>query len=232
MLTIRKAGDRGHGDHGWLDSWHTFSFADYRDPAHNGFRVLRVMNEDRVAPAQGFDTHPHRDMEILSYVLEGALQHRDSLGHEAVMHPGEVQRITAGTGIEHSEFNPSVTKPVHFYQIWLFPDRRGHAPSYDQKAFQPVARKNAWQTIVSPDGRSDSLAIQQNALILLADLDANRDLPYRLAPDRHAWLQVLRGDVIAETIALKTGDGLAISDLSEVRIRAASDAELMLIDLP
>jgi redox-sensitive bicupin YhaK (pirin superfamily) len=234
MITIRPANERGHGNHGWLDSRHTFSFADYRDPAHMGFRVLAVINEDRVAPGQGFGTHGHRDMEIISYVLEGALEHKDSLGHGEVLRPGEVQRITAGTGIRHSEFNPSKTEPVHFYQIWLLPNRPGRNPGYAQQAFAVEGRNGQWQTIISPDGRNGSINIHQDAQILLANLADGQTLEHRFAPGRHGWLQVLRGDVKTRAAWLQAGDGAAISNEETLTLQGsgATTAEVMLFDLP
>jgi redox-sensitive bicupin YhaK (pirin superfamily) len=231
MHTIRKAIDRGHLNHGWLDTYHTFSFGDYYDPAQMGFRALRVMNEDRVAAGQGFGMHPHRDMEIVTLVLSGALAHKDSLGHGETLRPGELQRMTAGRGIRHSEFNPSDSEPVHLYQVWLLPREAGLAPSYEQKAFDPAERAGRWQLVASPDGASGSLTIQQNASILLADVAEGQTLKYALAAGRHAWLQVLRGSVTANGVALETSDGLAVSDESELELQANRDAELMLFDL-
>jgi redox-sensitive bicupin YhaK (pirin superfamily) len=231
MLTIRKAADRGHFDHGWLDTYHTFSFSDYFDPAHMGFRSLRVMNEDRIAPGMGFGTHGHRDMEIVTCVLSGALEHKDSLGHGEVLRPGEFQRMSAGTGIRHSEFNPSPTEPVHLYQIWLLPREPGLPPGYEQKAFDTAGKQNRWQLVASPDGKGGSLVIQQDASISLASLEASKQLTYDLPPLRHAWLQVLRGSVELNGAPLETSDGAAISDESHLSIRAVTAAELMLFDL-
>src|SRR4051794_24931460 len=188
MMEIRRSDERGLADHGWLKSFHTFSFAGYQDPKHMGFGALRVINEDRVAPGQGFGTHGHRDMEIISYVLEGALAHRDSLGHEAVLPPGEFQCMTAGTGIRHSEFNPSQTEPVHFYQIWLLPDRSGHAPRYDQGSFPEEERRGRLRVVASPDSRDGSLSIHQDAEIYLASLDRGDRVTHALRSGRYAWL--------------------------------------------
>jgi redox-sensitive bicupin YhaK (pirin superfamily) len=232
MITVRPAAERGGGDHGWLNTRHTFSFSDYQDEAHMGFRVLRVINEDRVAPGQGFGTHAHRDMEIISYVLEGALEHKDSLGHGAVLRPGEVQRITAGTGVRHSEFNPSESEPVHFYQIWLFPDRQGHKPDYAQKAFPAGGRRGRWQTIISPDGRDGSLSIHQDASILLADLLPGQGLSHTFVAGRHGWLQVLRGEVAVGPTTLRASDGAAISEEAVLALESPGGAEVMLFDLP
>ncbi len=229
MIKVRPASERGGGDHGWLKTRHSFSFADYHDPAHMGFRVLRVINEDHVAPGQGFGTHPHRDMEIVTWVLSGALQHRDSLGHGAVLRPGEAQRITAGTGIQHSEFNPSPDEHVHLYQIWLLPDRRGHAPGYAQKPFPAEGRAGRWQIIASPEGRDGSLTIQQDAVVLVADI-AGPPLAHTFGAGRHGWLQVLRGSVRAGGEALSAGDGLAIS--GEPTLSVEGEGEVMLFDLP
>jgi redox-sensitive bicupin YhaK (pirin superfamily) len=232
MLSIRKSTDRGHLNHGWLDTYHTFSFGDYYDPAHMSFRALRVMNEDRVAPGQGFGMHGHRDMEIVTYVLSGALAHKDSLGHGEALRPGELQRMSAGTGIRHSEFNPSATEPVHLYQIWLVPRAAGLAPSYEQKAFDAAGRDDRWQLVASPDGAADSLMIQQDARIYLTDLAAGHELTKAIDAGRHAWLQVLRGSVEANGLAMETSDGLAVSNEPELKLRATHDAELMLFDLP
>jgi redox-sensitive bicupin YhaK (pirin superfamily) len=231
MIQIRKSQDRGHFDHGWLDTYHTFSFGDYQDPRHMHFRALRVMNEDRVAAGQGFGMHPHRDMEIVTYVLEGALEHRDSMGNGEVLRPGELQRMTAGTGIMHSEFNPTPDEPVHLYQIWLFPERKGLLPGYEQKAFSAEEKQNRWRVVASRDAREGSLTIHQDAELHLAQLDAGRTLDYVLRPGRHAWLQTLRGTVTLNGQTLQTGDGAAISEETTLLVVAAGDAEVLLFDL-
>ena len=231
MITIRRSEERGHADHGWLNSFHTFSFAGYRDPKHMGFRSLRVMNEDRVAAGQGFGTHAHNDMEIVSYVLDGALEHKDSMGNGEVLRPGEFQRITAGTGITHSEFNPSTENPTHFYQIWLHPERKGLEPSYEQKAFDPAERKKQLQLVASRDAAKGSLQIQQDDNIYLDDLESSEELTFEIPSGRHVWLQVLRGTVDVAGHKLGTSDAAAISDKTALVIKASSDAELMLFDL-
>jgi len=231
MFRIRKARGRGQFDHGWLRTAHTFSFADYFDPEQMGFRSLRVMNEDHVAPGQGFGTHPHRDMEIVTCVLEGELEHRDSLGNGAVLRPGEFQRMTAGSGIRHSEFNPSTTTPVHLYQIWLTPRAKGLPPSYDQRMFPQEERQGRLRLVASPDGTDQSLKIEQDTRIYLSQLRAGEAITYPLKPDRHAWLQVLRGNVVAGAIALEAGDGLAVSDENALAFSTTSEAEVMLFDL-
>lgn len=231
MIAIRKASERGHADHGWLNTYHTFSFSSYHDPAHMGFRSLRVMNEDRVAAGKGFGTHPHNNMEIVSYVLEGALQHKDSLGNGEVLRPGEFQRITAGTGIAHSEFNPSKDQPTHFYQIWLLPQRNGLTPSYEQKRFDDSELHNTLRLVASPAGEKGSLTIHQDARIYLSKLDGETPLEFEIAPGRHAWLQVLRGAVTLNGLAMQTSDGAAVSNESKLTISAASNAEVMLFDL-
>lgn len=231
MFNIRRAADRGHADHGWLNTYHTFSFADYYDPRFRGFRALRVINEDRVAPGQGFGRHRHDNMEIVSYVLAGALEHRDSMGHGTVLRPGEFQRMSAGTGIEHSEFNPSPSEPVHFYQIWLRPAANDIEPSYEQRAFDDGELTDRLRVVAAPDGADDSLAIRQDARIYLAKLTAGAAIDHALAADRHAWLQVLRGSIVLNEQALATSDGVAISDERSLHIRAAGPAEVMLFDL-
>src|SRR5262249_41948308 len=231
MIRIRRAEERGHYDHGWLDTYHTFSFADYYDPEHTSFRALRVINEDRVEPGQGFGMHGHRDMEIVTYILEGALQHRDSLGGGAVLKPGELQRITAGTGVLHSEFNPSPTEPVHFYQIWIIPHQRGLPPSYEQRAIPAEEKHGKLRLVASPDGRDGSLTIQRDVRLYLADLDAGQKVTYPLAADRHAWLQVLRGRATLNGQKLSAGDGAAVSQESSLLIEAADKSEVLLFDL-
>ncbi|PQO33808.1 pirin family protein [Blastopirellula marina] len=231
MIQVRKSADRGHANHGWLDTYHTFSFSSYQDRNHVHFRALRVMNEDRVEPGQGFGTHPHNDMEIVTYVLEGALEHKDSMGNGEVLRPGEFQRMTAGTGITHSEFNPSETEPVHLYQIWLFPDRKGHTPSYEQKRFPDEQLHNRLRVVASPDAEEGSLAIHQDAKIFLSKLDAGASLEQPLAESRHAWLQVLRGSVTLNGVPLSTSDGAAVSDERLLKIEANDAAEIMLFDL-
>jgi redox-sensitive bicupin YhaK (pirin superfamily) len=231
MRQVRRAEERGHAHHGWLETWHTFSFAEYQDPKHMQFRSLRVMNEDWVAPGQGFGTHPHRDMEIVTYVLEGELEHRDSIGHGEVLRPGEFQRMTAGTGITHSEFNPSMTQPVHLYQIWLFPDRRGLPPSYEQTKFDASQRTNRWRLVASPDGADGSLRVHQDARIYLANVEIGQRVQHHLHESRHAWLQVLRGAVTLDDVILQTGDGLAVSEETSLDLAGVDAAEVMLFDL-
>lgn len=232
MFQVRKAQDRGHLNHGWLDTWHTFSFGDYYDPEHMGFRALRVMNDDRVAPGQGFGMHGHRDMEILTYVLEGRLAHKDSLGHGEELRPGEFQRMSAGTGIRHSEFNPSADETVHLYQIWLLPERQGLAPGYEQKAFPPAEKQGRWQQVASPDGAEGSLTINQNACVYLSAVSADESVTRTLVPERYGWLQVLLGSVIVAGHRLTAGDGLAIGGETEFTVTGQTAAEVMLFDLP
>ncbi|MEQ8855968.1 pirin family protein [Gimesia sp.] len=231
MIRVRKAEERGHADHGWLDTYHTFSFAGYQDPEHVHFRTLRVMNEDVVQPGQGFGTHPHRDMEIVTYVLEGALEHKDSMGNGEVLRAGEFQRMSAGTGITHSEFNPSATEPVHLYQIWLFPESKGIEPSYEQKQFPVSEQQNQLRLVASPEAEAGSLRIHQDARVYLSQIEAEQTVTYELAEGRHAWLQVLRGSVLLNDIALDVSDGAAVSDTRSLKIQATDDAEIMLFDL-
>jgi hypothetical protein len=232
MINVRKAEQRGHIDHGWLNAYHTFSFSDYHDPEHTHFRALRVMNEDRVQPGQGFGMHPHRDMEIVTYVLEGALEHTDSMGNGEVLRPGEFQRMSAGSGIMHSEFNPSASEPVHLYQIWLFPEHKGIEPSYEQKQFPEDQKRNRMQLVASSDGRSGSLTINQDADISLSLLESGAEIRQPLKQGRHAWLQVLRGAVRLNQQDLETSDGAAVSEESELEIIGTRDAEILLFDLP
>ncbi len=228
MIQLRKANDRGHANHGWLDSWHTFSFADYHDPAHVRFSALRVINEDRVAPGEGFPTHPHRDMEIITYVLEGALEHKDSLGTGSVIRPGEVQRMSAGTGIRHSEFNHSQTEPVHFLQIWILPDRQGVQPGYEQKRIEVDGQL---RLVASPDGSDGSVTIHQDARVYAARLNGS-EVTHALAPGRRAWLQVARGAVQLNGTTLQTGDGAGIENEPAMKLTADGSAEVLLFDLP
>jgi redox-sensitive bicupin YhaK (pirin superfamily) len=231
MIRIRRAGERGHANHGWLDTFHTFSFDSYQDPRHRGFRALRVINEDTIAPGQGFGTHPHRDMEIVTYVLEGALRHEDSMGHGETLHAGEFQRMSAGTGIAHSEFNPSPTEPVHLYQIWLFPERKGIAPSYEQRRFPDAELKDVLRTVAAPDGTDGALRIAQDARIRLGRLSAGAVVEHVSGPERHAWLQVLRGRIALGDETLEAGDGVAASDEPRLSLRALEPSEVMLFDL-
>lgn len=231
MITVRRADERGHADHGWLKTYHTFSFATYRDPEHVRFRSLRVMNEDFVAPGQGFGTHPHDNMEIVTYVLSGALEHKDSMGNGEVLHAGEFQRMSAGTGITHSEFNPSREEEVHLYQIWLFPNQRDIEPSYEQKRFPDDEQRNQLRLVASPEAADGSLLIHQDARVYLSKIDEGQQVVHRLDEGRHAWLQVLRGEVSLNGEQLHTSDGAAVSDVSELTIQAATEAEVMLFDL-
>ena len=231
VLKLRRSQDRGFADHGWLRTFHTFSFATFQDRNHMHFRALRVMNEDFVAPGQGFGTHPHHDMEIVTYVLDGALEHKDSMGNGEVLTPGEFQRMSAGTGLTHSEFNPSDSEPVHLYQIWLYPNKRGLPPSYEQKRFAEAERLNKLRLVASPDAERESLTIQQDARIYLANLEAGKRVEHRFQPSRHGWLQVLRGNVFLNGVLHETADGAAISDTTDIIITADKDAEIMLFDL-
>lgn len=231
MMKIRRAEERGHADHGWLDSHHSFSFANYYDPAHMGFRGLRVINEDRVAPGEGFGAHPHKDMEIISYVLEGALEHKDSMGTGSVIHPGEVQRMSAGTGITHSEFNASKTEPVHFLQIWLLPTHRGLAPGYEQKIFSADDKAGKLCLIASPDGDQGSTTVHGDARVYAGTFDAGQSAELAIAPTRHAWVQVARGRARVNGTLVKAGDGLAFSSELAVSIDRGEGAELLVFDL-
>jgi redox-sensitive bicupin YhaK (pirin superfamily) len=231
MIQVRKSNERGHAEHGWLDSHHTFSFADYYDPQAMGFRALRVINEDRVQPGQGFGTHGHRDMEILSYVLEGGLAHRDSTGGGGVIEPGDVQRMSAGTGVMHSEFNASRSEPVHFLQIWIVPDRRGITPGYEQKHFPPEQRQGQLRLIASPDAADGSLKIHQDARVYTTLLGKGQTVSHSLAAGRHAWVQVARGQVRLGGVVLSAGDGAAISDERSVALTGDEPAEVLLFDL-
>jgi redox-sensitive bicupin YhaK (pirin superfamily) len=231
MIRIRKSNDRGRGNHGWLNSFHTFSFGGYRDSSHMGFQSLRVMNEDRVAPGMGFGTHGHDNMEIISYVLEGSLEHKDSMGNGEVLTPGEFQCISAGQGITHSEFNPSSTDVVHFYQIWLVPNERNTPPSYQQKSFTTEEKRNQLRLVASPDGRDGSLSIKQDARVFLSQLSAGDSIRYMMPMERHGWLQLLTGKVEVNGYSLDQGDGAAITLESEVVIVGGENAELMLFDL-
>ena len=231
MITVRPAGERGKSDFGWLDSRHTFSFGDYHDPKHMGFRALRVINEDKVEAGKGFGTHPHRDMEIVSYALEGAIAHKDSMGNGSTIVPGDVQRMTAGTGVLHSEFNPSASEPLHFLQIWIVPEKRGLAPGYEQKRFDESARRGKLALVASRDGREGSVTIHQDAEIRAALLDAGQSVEHRLAKGRGAWIQVARGEIDANGKKLKAGDGAAVEDEKSIAIRATAPSEVLLFDL-
>ncbi len=232
MIAIRRSSERGHTNLGWLDSRHTFSFGDYRDPDHMGFRNLRVINEDRVEPGEGFGTHGHRDMEIVSYVLEGELEHKDSMGTGSVIAPGDVQRMSAGTGVTHSEYNPSDTEKVHFLQIWILPEREGMKPGYEQKSFPAEARKVRARLVASPDGRDGSVTVHTDALIYASLLDAGDSLSHELDPGRSAWLQIARGAVRLEDQRLGAGDGAAITTVSKLIIKAEKPSEILIFDLP
>jgi quercetin 2,3-dioxygenase len=232
MNQLRPANERGHARHGWLDSFHSFSFADYHDPSHMGFGPLRVINEDRVQPGQGFGTHGHRDMEIISYVLEGGLAHRDSMGNGSVIRPGDVQRMSAGTGISHSEYNASERDPVHFLQIWIEPDVRGIAPSYEEKRFDDASKRGQWRLIASRDGREGSVQIHQDARVYVTRLEAGETISHELASGRRAYVHVIRGDARVNEQPLSTGDALKVESEREVRVDHAQAADILLFDLP
>jgi len=230
MITVRKADERGHFNHGWLDTSHTFSFADYYDPQHMGFQALRVINEDRVQPGRGFATHAHKDMEIITYVLAGALEHKDSMGNGSVIRPGEVQRMTAGTGVTHSEHNHSESEALHLLQIWILPERRGLTPGYEQKDFSDAA-PNTLRLIAARDAADGSVTVHQDVRVYVARIDADRAVGHALPPGRHAWVQVARGAVTLNHQLLRTSDGAAIDDEGTLEITAREPAEVLLFDL-
>jgi redox-sensitive bicupin YhaK (pirin superfamily) len=232
MITIRRADERGHADHGWLDSHHTFSFADYHDPMHMGFGPLRVINDDRVAPGAGFPTHGHRDMEIVSYVLEGALEHKDSMGTGSVIRPGDVQRMSAGTGVRHSEFNASKREPVHFLQIWIEPKERGLAPGYEQNSFSVDDRRNRLRLVAAPDGADGALTIHKDVRVYATLLDDGVEVAHALAPGRRAWLHVAEGSLELDGTRLEAGDGAAITDATKLTLRGRANGHALLFDLP
>jgi redox-sensitive bicupin YhaK (pirin superfamily) len=231
MIQVRKAVERGHFDHGWLDTSHTFSFGEYYDPAHLSFRSLRVLNDDRVAPGQGFGMHGHRDMEIVTYVLEGALQHQDSLGNGSILRAGQLQRMTAGTGVRHSEFNPSDREWVHLYQIWLMPQRKGLAPSYEELTVGEEDKRGRFRLVASPEGDEGSLTLHQDARLYLAALQPGEAVAQPIERGRGAWLQVLRGSVKILGHDLSAGDGVAITDECAVAVEATASSEVLLFDL-
>ena len=230
MTKIRKANQRGHANHGWLDSYHTFSFASYHDPQHTGYRSLRVINEDRVEGGQGFGTHPHRDFEIISYVVSGALKHEDSMGHTAVMKMGDVQRISAGTGIAHSEFNNSASEPVHFLQIWLVPSQKGLHPDYAQQSFSDLP-PNGLTLACSGDGRAGSIKVNQDVDLFIGRLDPKEKLNHALRNQRYAWVQVIEGDLDLNGTKLSPGDGASLDDENELRFESTHGAHFLFFDL-
>jgi len=231
MITIHRSNDRGHADHGWLDSRFTFSFAEYFDPEHVQFRTLRVMNDDHIAGGGGFPTHPHRDMEIVTYVLDGALAHKDSMGNGSVIRPGDVQYMSAGTGVAHSEFNASDKEPVHMYQIWMFPDKSNYKPAYDQKHFSADDKRGKLRLVVSPDGREGSVKIRQDNELYATVLGEGQSVKHALKPDRHAYVQVARGSVTLNGKPLETGDGARVSEEQALELTGVKDAEVLLFDL-
>ncbi|MBD1937124.1 pirin family protein [Microcoleus sp. FACHB-68] len=231
MITLRKSEERGHANHGWLDSYHSFSFANYYDPNNMGFRALRVINEDWVQPGRGFGTHPHRDMEIITYVLEGALEHKDSLGTGSIISPGEVQKMSAGTGVTHSEYNPSKTEQVHLLQIWIVPDQKNLPPSYEQKTYPTAEKRNQLRLIASPEGQDGSVTVHQDVNLYASVLDAGEKVVHELSPNRHVWVQVAQGEITVNGLSLSAGDAAAISEENRVVVMANTASELLLFDL-
>jgi redox-sensitive bicupin YhaK (pirin superfamily) len=231
MITIRRSDERGGGDFGWLKTQHSFSFDQYRDPRFMGFRSLRVINEDRVQGGHGFPMHPHRDMEIITYVLEGALEHKDSMGNGSTIRPGDGQRMSAGTGIRHSEANSSMTDAAHLLQIWILPDRRGHEPGYEQQAFPEAEKRGKLRLIASPDGKDGSVTIHQDAKLYASLLKPGQEVKYELGKGRYAWLQVAKGAVELNGQGLSQGDGAAISEEKSLIVKGTADAEVLLFDL-
>ncbi len=232
MITIRRSAERGHADHGWLDSYHTFSFANYYDPAHNGFHALRVLNDDRVAAGRGFGAHAHRDMEILSYVLSGKLAHKDSMGNTEMLGPNEIQRMSAGTGVIHSEFNGSDTEPTHFLQVWIEPETTGNPPSYEQYKFEPEEKQNRWKMLASNKPQPGAVFIRSDAHVYLTELSGNREISRDIDGNRAAWVHVVHGEIMLNGTILQSGDAAAVSDEQKLQIRAAEGgAEVLVFDL-
>ncbi len=231
MITIRRSNERGGGDYGWLNTRHTFSFDTYYDQKFMGFRSLRVINEDWVQPGQGFPMHPHRDMEIITYLLDGALEHKDSMGNGSIIHPGDGQRMSAGSGVRHSEANPSKTDPAHLLQIWIMPDKPGHEPSYEQKTFPEKEKSGQLRLIASPDGKDGSVSIHQDARLYVSLLEPGQEVTHQLDKGRYAWLQVAKGAVELNGKSLNQGDGAAISNEPKLAIKGTKDAEILLFDL-
>jgi len=231
MIQIRRSQDRGRAHHGWLRTQHTFSFANYYDPRFMGFRALRVINQDEVAPGAGFPTHSHRDMEIISYVIDGAIEHNDSMGNGSVIRPSDVQGMSAGTGVSHSEFNHSDSEPLHFLQIWLLPDRRGHEPGYQQRHFAPDTRRDVLKLVASPDGSEGSIRIHQDTKLYSSLLSQGTAMDVKLEPGRHGWLQLIEGEVRLNGEALGAGDGAAVSDMEDLVLESRTDSHFLLFDL-
>jgi quercetin 2,3-dioxygenase len=231
MINIRHSDERGGGDHGWLKTRHTFSFSDYHDPRHMGFRSLRVINEDWVGPGQGFPMHPHRDMEIITYLLDGALEHKDSMGNGSIIRPGDGQRMSAGTGVLHSEANPSPTEAAHLLQIWILPDRHGHKPGYEQKEFAEAEKRGKLRLIASPDGENGSVTIHQDARLYVSLLSPAQEVVHKLAKGRYGWIQVARGKVELNGKPLSQGDGAEITGEPLLKVKGVEDAEVLLFDL-
>lgn len=233
MLQIRKSSDRGHANHGWLESFHTFSFADYYDPSHMGFRVLRVINEDKIAAGRGFPTHPHQDMEIITYLVDGALEHKDSMGTSSVIYPGEVQHMSAGTGVQHSEFNHFKDRSSHLLQIWLLPDERSVKPGYGQKSFASDMAARDMVLAASPDGRDGSLKIHQDVDLYVAKWDSGRESNFLFrSKSRYGWVQLVRGDLSVNGTELEPGDGMAVAGEEKITLSAKTGAEFLVFDLP
>lgn len=231
MINIRKANERGHADHGWLKASHSFSFGDYYDPKFMGFRSLRVINDDHVAAGEGFPTHGHRDMEIITYIIDGALEHKDTLGNQAVIRPGEVQYMSAGTGIRHSEFNSLKDRETHLHQIWIMPDREGHTPRYGQKSFLPHLEKKNFVLAISPDAKEDSIAIHQDAYMYVGKPKAGEEIQYQFQIRRFGWIQMIKGEIMLGDHSLKVGDGASMVEESILKIKAITDAEFLFFDL-
>ncbi len=231
MITLRKGNERGRTEIGWLDSYHTFSFGDYEDPQHRGFRDLRVINEDRVEPEEGFDTHAHRDMEIITYILEGELEHKDSMGTGSIIRPGDVQRMSAGTGVTHSEKNPSDSKPVRLLQIWIFPGQRGLKPSYEQKNFPDSGKQGKWLLLASPDGQDGSVTIHQDVRLYSSLLAPGQTLAYGNQAGRYAWIQVAKGKAFLNGKQIEQGDGVAVTGEESLKLEGETQSEFLLFDL-
>ncbi len=231
MIDLRKGQDRGHFNYGWLDTYHTFSFAEYHDPAHTHFRTLRVINEDRVEPGQGFGTHPHQDMEIITYVLEGELEHKDSMGNGSVIRPGEVQRMSAGTGVTHSEFNRSEKNPVHLLQVWIFPQKKSLPPSYEQRSFADPLKESKLFLAVSPDGRGGSVKIYQDAEIYAGRFSKNHSFSHEFKVGRYGWFQLARGRVRLNGLPMSAGDGTAIIEEKKIQVEMDEASEVLLFSL-